>query len=177
MKNRRKNMRIIIISAAVAMFAIAGVLTWLLVSTIPTIHIPSKPSDQQMIRNFQNHRPQYEQLLQMIQTDAGLDRVGTLAGNSPENPATVGVDEARLQEYAWTLTQLHVQSLERWGAPRGFEFITCGWGLAVSGWEMGYFYSEQPPSPLVSDTGQSDAPSGYSYHHIEGNWYIYYYSF
>jgi hypothetical protein len=134
----------------------------------------SPPSDAQMIRNFQNHRTQYEQLLQMIQTDSGLERVGTLAGNSPENPATVGVDEARLQQYATTLKQLHVQSLERGGDSHQFLFTTHSYGLVTSGTAKGYYYSEQAPSPLVQDTDKASGEEGKFYRRIEGNWYVWY---
>lgn len=41
---------------------------------------PLHPSDNQMIRGFKKHKQQLAEVLQMFQADAGLERVGDLAG-------------------------------------------------------------------------------------------------
>ncbi len=132
------------------------------------------PSDDEMIRSFREHKQDYETLLQMFQLDAGLDRLGDLAGDWPENPVDVGVDEARLTRYRSLMLQLDVHSLERY-IDNQVLFVTSTFGLAVSGSMKGYVYSEKPPTPLVGDT-ERDAvgPIGEVYRHIEGGWYLIY---
>ena len=176
MKKRRNGLRIIILSMLGTTLAIAGIATWLAVPLVPTTLV-SRPSDSQMIKSFQAYREQYNQLLQMFQTDKRLESVGEQDSDWSPSPESASIDNARLQKYKALLAQLHVLSLVRSGAPHGFEFMTYVAGLLNHGYYKGYFYLEKPPSPLVGDTAAPNAPVGDSYRHLEGNWYIWYEDF
>jgi hypothetical protein len=131
---------------------------------------PSHPSDETMIRYFQENRRQFVELLQMFQKDSGLDSVGELAANSPDNPQTVGGDEMRIQQYLTLRKQLNVQTIER-NYNNEVLFITSTYGLSVSGSRKGYVYSETPPTSITTADAK---PTGEAYGYIEGNWYLYY---
>jgi hypothetical protein len=161
---RREGWPVVLPAAA----CLLGVVALLVVPT-PSVH----PSDEEMSRAYFEQHDQYEALLTMFQEDVGLDRLGDLAGDWPENPAEL-VGAARLKEYRTLMDSLGVQSLERQG-PQEVLFLMSTWGLAVSGSSKGYLYSPVSPSPLVTDT-EDDAtePVGTTYRRIEGDWYIVY---
>ena len=151
-------------------------LVYLLVfsSIFTSSDIPHK-SDEELISNFQSHRGEFNQLLQMVMSDKGLYRVDNDWSN-PNDPQTIGIDQGRIDEYRrW---------FRRLGIPRGFsanqdlgtvEFISSSQGLAVSGSSKSYVYTKQPPPNLVDsiDKYVLERKGGYPvYRHIEGDWYL-----
>jgi hypothetical protein len=134
------------------------------------------PSDSRMIAHFQQHKPEFEQLAQMVQENPGLERVDE-NWTSPENPQSIGVSAARLATYRKLLKQA--------GVPRGFwhgerngkdgpiYFGYWLWGSAVSSDRTkGFAYCTKPPKPLVKSLDSEKYDD--AYHHIEGNWYLFY---
>ncbi len=144
------------------------------VATLIALPLPGPhPTDDDMIRDFTQHRQGYTTLLRMFEEDPKLGRLGDLAGDWPENPADAGVDSARLARYRALMRDLGVESLER--SKGRVLFIMSTYGLSVSGSSKSYLYSDTPPAPLVGDTERdADGPTGEVYRHIEGNWYIVY---
>lgn len=140
--------------------------------------IPHK-SDEELIANFQTHRSEFNQLLQMISEDKGLLRVD-YNWTSPEKPQSVGVSQERIDKYRNLFNVA--------GIPRGFYafhdkefymFLASTQGLGVSGSGKGYVYSKNPLTPLVEDLDKyrqlKDKPHGYrAYRRIEENWYLFF---
>jgi hypothetical protein len=56
------------------------------------------PADQTLIAEFQTHKTQFQQLLEMFQADKKLGRVG-YNSTWPENPGETGVSPERLLAY------------------------------------------------------------------------------
>ncbi|HYX72053.1 MAG TPA: hypothetical protein VE732_04725 [Nitrososphaera sp.] len=140
--------------------------------------IPHK-SDEELIANFQAHRSEFNQLLEMISQDKGLQRVDD-NWTRPENPQTIGISQERIDAYRKLFGSA--------GVPRGFyafhdegvfEFIASAQGLAVSGSSKGYIYSTNPLTRVVANLDNyhllENKPYGYPiYRHIEGNWYLFF---
>jgi len=148
------------------------------------------PSDAEMLRNFQQHRAEFEQLREMVSTDAGLQRVDQ-DWTRPDNPAAIGISAERIAEYRRIFHKL--------GIPRGFQaygdrseikFIAHAEGLAVAGHAKNYVWSASEPDELVDSIDQFrvDEMKQYRdylekksetfqkhwnvYRRIEGNWYL-----
>ena len=138
--------------------------------------IPHK-SDQELVANFQSHRGDFNQLLQMIQTDMQLKRVDE-DWTDPTDPQAIGISRERINEYR--------RLFQRLGIPRGFsafqtkdhiKFIASTQGLSVSGSSKGYVYARKKPDLIVEDLDHywsQDGRSFTAHRHIEDNWYLYF---
>ena len=134
-------------------------------------------TDEQMISNFQEHRSEFEQLLEMIRSDKGLLRVDD-TWTLPEDPQTIGVSRDRINEYR--------NMFYRVGVPRGFsapesresiELIATTKGLSVTGSAKGYAWLASRPVVVVDDLDtywSKDGKSFRAFRHIEGNWYLWF---
>src|SRR3954470_10990807 len=58
----------------------------------------SHPSDAQLLRSFQRHRVELDQLIGMFEADENLGRVGE-DFTRPDDPETIGVSSHRIQQY------------------------------------------------------------------------------
>lgn len=134
-------------------------------------HLP----DDQLIANFQAHKPEFERLRLMILEDKGLTRVD-VDWTQPNDPTTIGVTPERIAEYRRLFTQL--------GLARGFsayrhdiEFLASCQGWVASGSSKGYLYKAKPPLTLEDNLDQYSSQEravGYGYRKIEGSWYLYF---
>lgn len=134
------------------------------------------PSDDVLIANFQSHKSQFDQLLQMFIADKGLGRVAK-DFTRPANPAEIGVTPERLAEYRKLFTTLGLRSgIEGYDPKDTVTFYASTQGLAVSGSSKGFAYLKEPPKILVDKLDGYRSADGRSftvYRHLEGNWYLY----
>lgn len=145
--------------------------------------IPHK-TDAEMTANFQNHKSNFEKMLQMIEKDKDLKRVDN-TWTLPEDPQTIGVSPERIAEYK--------ELFRKAQTPRGFYsylpnsvmFIGSSQGLAVSGSSKSYMiFFESAPENIVDDTDKYRSKGSVEaerreckfpvYKQIENNWYIRY---
>jgi hypothetical protein len=135
-------------------------------------------SDEDLIAAFQKHRATFEQLRQMIATDSKLHRVD-VDWTDPSDPKDAGVSTTRIIQYR--------QLLDESGCRRGFEaspaqpgiyFISSALGTVASSLTKGYYYSEEPPESVVTNTmtySPTHPEDSYEvFRHIDGHWYIYF---
>jgi len=136
------------------------------------------PSDQELLANFQRHRPALNQLLLMAQADKGLSSVSD-GWTVPDNLATAGVSQGRVDHYHQLLK---IAGLQDCSADEGHQDVTLtAWGIgdALSSDEMkGYAFLVKPPQTALN-TLDSSQPEDHRfgvevYRHIQGNWYLFY---
>jgi hypothetical protein len=134
------------------------------------------PSDASMAANFQSHKTEFEELLQMFKGDKGLGRVA-YDFTRPANPGEVGVSPQRLVEYRRLFDRLKLSAgVEGYGDKDQVWFIASTQGLSVSGSSKGFAYLTKPPSLQVVELDgyrSADGKSFQAFRHIEGNWYLY----
>jgi hypothetical protein len=130
-------------------------------------------SDEQLIENFNSHRPKFEQLRQMIIQDKGLLRI-TSDRTWPDDPQTVGISRSRIAEYRKLLNELGIRGLEISKDQKNIQFVSSYRGFATHGSQKGYEYmSEAVNVYLVADLSQL-AKGGVGRRRIEGNWYLFF---
>ncbi len=155
--------------------------------------IGAHPSNSEMIDNFQKHRVEFNQLLQMFIEDQHLETVAH-QWISPKNFLLAGITPQRLDEYNLLLWKINFRitfhrialrpSTSIWKVYdqtglKAVEFVISSRGLAVSGSDKGYIYTFENPSPVVENLDRYTSENGkfIVYRHIEGNWYLYYYAY
>jgi len=148
--------------------------------------VGSHPTDQQMLDNFQAHKTEFSQLLQMFLADQKLMGVA-YQWTDPANLQSAGITPERLKAYDGLFWKVNLGlalrpslSLRRHYGQENLEaveFTVSTRGLAVSGSVKGYVYTFKRPSLMVDnlDTYRSkDSKSFTAYRYIEGNWYLFY---
>ncbi len=145
--------------------------------------------DEQLIQNFQNHKAEFNQLVQMFQEDKSLGRVSydfTRTSNFFEkckepngwNGKEIEVSNERLYQYRKLFKNLGLSAgIEGYCEKEIIEFIASTRGLSVTGSSKGYAYLQKPPKILVDSLDNywsEDKKSFTAYKHIEGNWYLYF---
>ena len=136
------------------------------------------PSDQELIANFQHHRPAFNQLLLMAQADRGLSSVSD-GWTNPENLATAGVSQGRVDHYHKLLKVAGLQSCSADESHQDVTLTAWGIGNALSSDELkGYAFLVKPPQTVL-DTLDASQPDDRRfgvqvYRHIQGNWYLFY---
>ena len=147
------------------------------------------PKDEQLIQNYQSHKVEFNQLLQMFQEDKSLGRVAldfTRTSNFFEkckesnswNGKEIEVGSERLFEYRKLFNSLGLSAgIEGYCEKDIIEFIASTRGLSVTGSSKGYAYLQKPPKTLVDNLDNywsEDKKSFTAYRHVEGNWYLYF---
>ena len=83
-----------------------------------TRHVSTHKTDQEMIRNFQTHRADFDELLKMFRADKGL--LYFSRGNTrPENVQSIGITSARLQQYQTLFARLGLDGMGDLSRPEG----------------------------------------------------------
>jgi hypothetical protein len=139
-----------------------------------------------MLDNFQAHKTEFNQLLQMFLTDQKLMGVA-YQWTDPANIQSAGITPERLKAYDGLFWKVNLGlalrpslSLRRHHDqedPKAVEFIFSTRGLAVSGSVKGYVYTVKRPSLVVDNLNtyrSEDGKSFTAYRYIEGNWYLFY---
>jgi hypothetical protein len=135
------------------------------------------PKDEVLLKNFRDHKAEFEQLLQMFHADKRLSRVAR-DFTRPANPTEVGITEERLREYRKLFDVLGLSAgIEGYGEKESVFFLASTQGLSVSGSSKGYAYLATPPELIVDQLDGYKPPDGKSFsafRRIEGNWYLHF---
>lgn len=135
------------------------------------------PSDQALIENFQTHKTEFNQLLQMFLTDDALISVA-FDWTDPKEPQTIGITQERLDAYRRLFRKLGLpKGISGYGGKNRILFFSSTRGLGVSGSGKGYAYVKEPPELVVDNLDNYKSKDGKSftaYKHIEGNWYLFF---
>jgi len=147
------------------------------------------PKDSELIKNFQTHRAEFDELLEMFKADRSLGRVGpdftrsasffeTCTGPNAWNGEEPEVSEGRLKDYRTRFTKLGLTAgIEGYCEKDAVHFHASTRGLSVTGSSKGYAYLASPPKIVVDDLDtywSEDGKSFTAYRHIDGNWYLYF---
>jgi hypothetical protein len=152
----------------------------------------SDPTDDAMIKAFQENRQEFESLKAMVTHDKYLNRVD-MDWTDPAVPSTVGVTSERIAEYRRIFQRLGItRGFQAYGDRTEIEFIAHAEGLSVSGHAKSYCWREFPPAETVNSIDalrakKSEEYQKYldhktssfeehviAYRHIDGNWYLFY---
>ena len=135
------------------------------------------PTDDELLKNFQTHKVEFDRLLKMFLADKELGRVAP-DFTRPEDPRTVGVSPERLGEYRKLLNTLGLSNgIEGYKEKDLVYFHSSAQGLAVSGSGKGYAFAVIRPALVVDNLDNywsKDSRSFTAFRHIEGNWYLYF---
>jgi hypothetical protein len=150
------------------------------------------PTDNAMIKTFQEHRHEFEALKTMVAHDQYLNRVD-IDWTQPDDPSTAGVTPERIAEYRRIFQRLGItRGFQAYGDRAEIEFIAHAEGLSVSGHAKSYCWRESPPPETVNSIDalrakKSEEYQNYldhktdsfeehviAYRHIDGHWYLAY---
>jgi hypothetical protein len=150
----------------------------LLLATVSFSACSSKhPSDETLLKEFQTHKAEFNQLLQMFLSDKRLGRVA-YNFTRPENPSEIGISQQRLQEYRELFDELNLSAgIEGYDEKDVVWFHASSQGLSVTGSSKGFAYITKPPQLIVGSLDgfrSRDGRSFTAFRHIEGNWYLYF---
>lgn len=170
----RRKMIVLISIACVVAVAMSVLGSWFLLTRVDFSSLfdwgpfARLPSDARMIEDFNAHREQYAELLQMFQVDTSLNQVD----NDRSDSSTI--DDTRWKRYQTLMHELHVESISRSNlyGQAGVFFTVHDVGLGPSGSQNGFAYCLSKPSPLLADTADVGQDDPEAYHRIAGNWYV-----
>lgn len=135
------------------------------------------PSDKALTENFQSHKAEFDQLLQMFLADEGLSLVD-FGWTLPKEPESIGVTQERLEQYRKLFREVNLSKGIHSHKTKGIVWFTASTrGLGISGSGKGYAYATKRPELVVDDLDNYKSKNGKSftaYKHIEGNWYLYF---
>jgi hypothetical protein len=130
-----------------------------------------------LIENFQAHKAELDQLLQMFLTDEPLVRVD-FDWTDPKDPQIIGVTQERLDVYRRLFRKVGLsRGIRGQGGKKRILFIYSTRGLGIAGSGKGYAYLKEPPELVVDNLDNYKSKDGKSftaYKHVEGNWYLYF---
>jgi hypothetical protein len=125
--------------------------------------------DYELIANFNSHKEQFNQILQIIQETCNV---------SPNHEKGLKLTIENLAKYKSLAKELGF-SEETFGncIKDGVEFVDSVQGLAVSGSSKGYAFLRNKPEILTDSLDTYSHPnldSYIAYKNIEGNWYLFF---
>ncbi len=129
----------------------------------------SPQPDDPLVSRFQGNREAFRELLLLAWKDDGREPGGRRVKEVAERPK-LGARERR--RYRQLRRQLGIESVLLYN--READFATASWGIVPSGWEQGYTWRRDGPSPLVGDTQDNDSSSEYVYRGLGAHWYLFY---
>ena len=157
------------------------------------------PSDSELIRNFNDHKDAFDELIRMFQADRNLGRVGAgftrssgffekckSAENENEtevikdtwNGKTIDISRKKYDDYQKRFADLGLTAgIEGYCEKELIHLYVSTRGLSVTGSTKGYAYLAKPPQTLVEDLDSywsEDRRSFTAYRKIDGNWYLYF---
>jgi hypothetical protein len=131
--------------------AVCGVMA--LTGFVGNAFLVRPPAQAELAAHFQQHRPDYEALRDMIRED-GLVSVQdggdsfARESSSYKGPAALGISAERAAIYRRLLGAASASSMHVWSGGE-VAFPVAGWGAANHGWRMALVWSKAAPSPLV----------------------------
>ena len=150
------------------------------------------PKDEHLIQNFQAHKSEFNQLVQMFLEDESLGRVSIdftrtsnffekCEGPNSWNGKEIEVSQERLADYRKLFNALKLSAgIEGYCEKDRILFYASTKGLSVTGSTKGYAYLKNAPKnseTLVDNLDNywsPDKKSFTAYRHVEGNWYLYF---
>jgi len=143
------------------------------------------PSDDSLIKNFQSHEADFDQLARMSQEDFNLIRIApdfTWTQKSaawPRPESGLGFSPQRWDEYRGLFRKLDLKSGILSYQPDLVLFLASTKGLVTGGSSKGYAYCVKEP-PLVVESldnysfKDSKKDIDRVYRRLKGNWYLFY---
>jgi hypothetical protein len=133
------------------------------------------PSDEALMVNFEHHRGDFNQLLEMIQRDVNAKRIAS-DFMIPEGV----ISEERWSQYRELFRSAGVaDGVTNWAPSGPVVFIASAKGFVTGGSMKGYAYLPRPPEPQalyesLDSRPASLASNARAYRPIAEDWYIYY---
>ncbi len=173
---KRAKKILITIGAALVIFvvAIVGLAFYVLYSFDEALGQYPHKSDAEMIRNFNEHRQEFEYVRTMAMADETLKRVD----DNWCDPKNFNTD--KVAEYRRLFKVIGTpRGISKYGGPGSIEFLASSLGWVMSGETKGYLYVEgnRPKGELVvslDDVSKLPEPDIDYFKPIEGNWYLYF---
>jgi hypothetical protein len=147
------------------------------------------PKDEKLIENFQSHKEEFNQLLQMFLEDKYVGRIDfdftrasdffeKCKSSDGQNGNEIELSKDRLESYRKLFNELGLSfGIEGYCEKEKVIFYASTQGLSVSGSTKGYAYLANPPEKIVDNLDKywsQDRQSFTAFRHIEGNWYLYF---
>ena len=162
----------LLVGAAVASVVVGA----LILLALSVFDDPPHSPDDALIRNFREHRAQFEQLRNMMIQDKGLMRVGEKR-TLPEDLQSIGIPASRIAEYRRLLKQLGIRGGIAASEDKEYIELTVSFrGFVTHNSQKGYVYAGEPVRTyLAPDLDQfSNKGVGVGRRPIEGNWYLFF---
>jgi hypothetical protein len=143
---------------------------------------PKRPTENELIKNFNQHRATFEQLRGMLEVDTNLSRLADW-GVETRKPFFLGYPSeqnfpiARYHEYLSLLKQVGgMAALRDEGDHPDPSILVWGWGWAGDTRHICICWLDEKPTnqivSMVGYHGSADAGPNGVYRHIDQNWYI-----
>jgi hypothetical protein len=136
-----------------------------------------KPSDEALVKQFREHRKEFELLREMMAKDSKIASVRDWGvstnkwGSTPLEDA--GIDEKRHTEYLGVLKRAGVKVAVR--DEDEIRFAVAGSGFASKGYRIAVTYRETEPAPLLKsldDFRKTKTESEHAYRKLDDRWYL-----
>jgi len=155
----------ILVAAGVASLVFVGVSAC---SLLDLGHSSPEP-DAPLLSRFHQRHAEFRELLALAWADDGRRPGGRGVRAGAEKPRLSAGQQRRYRELQ---RRLGIVSVLIYNGEA--DFATASWGLVPSGWDQGYSWMRDTPSPLVADTQDNDSSSENVYRALGGHWYLFY---
>ena len=143
------------------------------------------PSDDSLIRNFQQHEADFDLMVRMCQEDSKLIRIAsdfTWTDKSvrwPRPESELGFSTERWGAYRRLFSKLSLKSGILNYQPDEVRFLASTKGLVTGGSGKGYAFLIKEPSQVVASLDNhsfkdSKRDINIAYRRLKGNWYLFY---
>lgn len=148
------------------------------------------PSDQQMVQEFQDHRPAFEMLLKMFRQETRVTRIGDGfiwidgAGSVDTFERAKYLPDGRLAEYRKLFKELHLKDGLVRREDGSIAFLRSGRGIVPSGSQKDFSWAPQPYRDALAESDKRELVEACVWEgdncsvskKIAPNWYIEFHS-
>jgi hypothetical protein len=136
------------------------------------------PRDATLVKQFREHKSDFEELRNMLQEDGGITGVARY-GISTTNrhqlsacpPEQIGFPKDRYEGYLTTFGKAGVILAAH--NDREFYFLIKRCGFAGNGWGIAVISRDTEPTNQVASLDDFRVtPDHFAYRHVEGSWYL-----
>ncbi len=140
----------------------------------------SRPSDEMLIRNFQENREAFQSLFHQFNNEKGIEKI-SLDSISPKNAE---ISDEKLNRYRMLLKELGVLQIYKINLKDShrifIHFFVYSRGLSITGESKSYLYATEKPGLLVENLDDyyiqrrktKEFLSYVAYRYITDNWYL-----
>lgn len=137
------------------------------------------PSDEEMIKKFNQCRTTFEKLSDMLHNDNGLHRVANDFTRPPiEQLSKYDITSKRIHDYRKLFNEINCTAGVRSNFDNSIVYIIeSTWGLSISGSVKGYVHmlEKKPNMRIVKNLDNVKAKDDeLVYRHLDDGWYLYY---